>query len=100
MKLTYFRYPALCIFVKMETHRQILNTFIRSNQLANTQQDLKIYCSNHYVRKTSRNLIRGPHLLNRFIASNNDVLEAAIMHMLKVRLKKIIFASTYILEYF
>ena len=81
MKLTYFRYPALCIFVKMETHRQILNTFIRSNQLANTQQDLKIYCSNHYVRTTLQLSYRRPHLRNKFIAPNNDLLEAVTIHI-------------------
>ena len=29
------------------------------NQLTNTQQDLKMYCSNRYVRKTLQNLSSG-----------------------------------------
>ena len=55
-QMNIFRHSTLCIFEKIETHRQFLNTFIRQNQLTNTQQDLKIYCSNHYVRKTLQNL--------------------------------------------
>ena len=39
----------------------------------------------------------GPHLWNKFIAPNNDPLEAATIH---IRLKKITFASTNILEDF
>ena len=85
-------------FVK--THCQFLNTFIRSNQLANTQQDLKTHCSNHYVRKTLQLSYRGLHLRNKFIAPNNDLLEAVTIHIFKIRLKKIIFASTNILEDF
>ena len=40
----------------MERQRQFLNTFIRQKQLTNTQQDLKMYCSNYYVRETLQNL--------------------------------------------
>ena len=43
---------------------------------------------------------RGPHLWNKFIASNNDLLETVTIHIFKIRLKKIIFASTNILEDF
>ena len=43
---------------------------------------------------------RGPHLWNKFIAPNNDLLEAVTIHIFKIRLKKIIFASTNILEDF
>ena len=40
----------------METHRRFLKTFICKNQLKNTEQDLKIYCSNHDVRNILQNL--------------------------------------------
>ena len=43
---------------------------------------------------------RVPHVWNKFISSNNDLLEAVIIHIFKIRLKKIIFASTNILEDF
>ena len=43
---------------------------------------------------------RGPHLWNKFIAPNNDLLEAVTIHIFKIRFKKIIFASTNILEDF
>ena len=43
---------------------------------------------------------RGLHLWNKFIAPNNDLLEAVTIHIFKIRLKKIIFASTNILEDF
>ena len=43
---------------------------------------------------------RGPHLWNKFIAPNNDLLEAVTIHIFKIRLKKIIFASTNISEDF
>ena len=43
---------------------------------------------------------RGTHLWNKFIASNNDLLEAATIHIFKIRLKKIIFAATNVLEDF
>ena len=43
---------------------------------------------------------RGPHLWNKFIAPNDDLLEAVILHIFKIRLTKIIFASTNILEDF
>ena len=43
---------------------------------------------------------RGPHLWNKFIAPNNDLLEAVTIHIFKIRLKKIIFASTNMLEDF
>ena len=42
----------------------------------------------------------GPHLWNKFIAPNNDLLEAVTIHIFKIRLKKIIFASSNILEDF
>ena len=62
----------------------------------------KIYCSNHYGRKTAKFKFsyRGPHLWNKFIAPNNDLLEAVTIHRFKIRLKKIIFASTNVLEDF
>ena len=43
---------------------------------------------------------REPHLWNKFIAPNNDLLEAVTIHTFKIRLKKIIFASANILEDF
>ena len=43
---------------------------------------------------------RGPHLWNKAIAPNNDLLEAVTIHIIKILLKKIIFASTNILEDF
>ena len=43
---------------------------------------------------------RGPHLWNKFIAPNNDLLEAVTIHIFKIRLKNIIFVSTNILEDF
>ena len=43
---------------------------------------------------------RGPHLWNKFIAPNNDLLETVTIHIFKIRLKKIMFASTNILEDF
>ena len=43
---------------------------------------------------------RGPHLWNKFISPNNDLLEALAIHIFKIRFKKIIFASTNILEDF
>ena len=42
----------------------------------------------------------GPHLRNKFIAPNNDLLEAVTINIFKIRLKKIIFASNKILEIF
>ena len=42
---------------------------------------------------------RGPHLWNRFIAPN-DLLEAVTIKIFKIRLKKIIFASSNVLEDF
>ena len=36
---------------------------------------------------------RESHLWNKFIAPNNDILEVVTIHMFKIRLKKIIFAS-------
>ena len=43
---------------------------------------------------------REPHLWNKFIAPNNDLLEAVTILIIKIRLKKITFASTNILEDF
>ena len=43
---------------------------------------------------------RVPQLWNKFIAPNNDLLEAVTIKLFKIRLKKIIFASTNILEDF
>ena len=43
---------------------------------------------------------RGPHLQNKFIASNNDLLEAVTIDIFKIRIKKIIFTSTNILKDF
>ena len=43
---------------------------------------------------------RGLHLWNKFIAPNNDLLEAVMIHIFNIRLKRIIFASTNIFEDF
>ena len=43
---------------------------------------------------------RRPNLWNKFIAPNNDLLQAVTIHIFKIRLKRIIFASTNILEDF
>ena len=43
---------------------------------------------------------RGSRLWNKFITLNNDLLEAATINLFKIRLKKIIFASTNMLEDF
>ena len=43
---------------------------------------------------------RGPHLWNKFVAPNNELLEAVTIHIFKIRLKRIIFASTNVLEDF
>ena len=72
----------------METHRQILNTFIRQNQLTNTQQDLKMYCSNQAKFKLS---YRGPHLWNKFIGPHNYLLEAVTINIFKIQLKRLSF---------
>ena len=59
---------------------------------------LKPLCKKNFAKfKLSH---RGPHLWNKFIAPNNDLLEAVTIHIFKIRLKKIIFASTNILEDF
>ena len=42
----------------------------------------------------------GPHSWNKFIAPNDDLLEAVTINIFKIRLKKIIFASTNVLEDF
>ena len=42
----------------------------------------------------------GPHLWNKFIAPNNDLLEAVTIHIFKIRFKKVIFASANILQGF
>ena len=42
----------------------------------------------------------GPHLWNKSVARNNDLLEAVTIHIFKIQLKKIIFVSTNILEDF
>ena len=43
---------------------------------------------------------RGPHLWNKFIASHDDPLEAVTINIFKIRLKKMIFSSTNILDGF
>ena len=43
---------------------------------------------------------RGAHLWNKFIIPNNDLLEAVSINVVKIRLKKIIFASTNVSEDF
>ena len=43
---------------------------------------------------------RGPHLWNKCIAPNHDTLEVKTINIFKMQLKKIIFASTDILEDF
>ena len=42
----------------------------------------------------------GPHLRNKVIAPNNDLLQDVTINIFKMRLKKIIFASNKILEIF
>ena len=42
----------------------------------------------------------GTHLRNKFIATNNDLLVAVTIHILKIRLEKITFTSTNTLEDF
>ena len=58
----------------------------------------KPLCKKNFVKRKLS--YRGPHLWNEFIAPNNDLLEAVTIHIFKIRLKKIIFASTNMLEYF
>ena len=58
----------------------------------------KLLCKKHFAKFNLS--YRGPHLWNKFIAQNNDLLEAVTIHIFKIRLKKIIFASTNILEEF
>ena len=46
----------------------------------------KPICKKNFVKfKLS---YRGPHLWNKFIAPNNDLLEAVTMHIFKIPLKK------------
>ena len=56
---------------------------------------------NKYTTR-SKNILFKPlckkNLWNRFIAPNNDLLEAVTIHIFKIRLKKIIFGSTNILQ--
>ena len=58
----------------------------------------KPLCQKNYGK--SELSYRGPQLWNKFIVPNNDLLEAVTIHIFKIRLKKIIFASTNILEDF
>ena len=58
----------------------------------------KPFCKKNFAKfKLS---YRGQHLWNKFIAPNNNQLEAVTILIFKIRLKKIIFASTNILEEF
>ena len=62
-----------------------------------------MHCSNHYVSKNFAKFklsYRGPHLWNKFIASNNDLLEAVTINIFKIQFKKIIFAPINVLEDF
>ena len=60
--------------------------------------DVTPLCKKNFVKfKLS---YRGPHLWNKFIARNNDLLEAVTIKIFKMRLQKIIFASTNVLENF
>ena len=43
---------------------------------------------------------RGTHLRNKFLAPNNDLLEAVTIHILKIRLEVITFTSTNTLKGF
>ena len=58
---------------------------------------LKPLCKKNFAKfKLS---YRGPHLRNKFISPNNDLLEAITINIFKIRLKQIIFASTNVLEH-
>ena len=58
----------------------------------------KPLCKKNFAKFTLS--YRGQHLWNKFVAPNNDLLEAVTIHIFKIQLKKIIFASTNILEDF
>ena len=58
---------------------------------------LKPLCKKNFAKfKLS---YRRPHLWNKFIGRNNDLLEAVTIDIFKMQLKKIIFASTNILNF-
>ena len=59
---------------------------------------LKPLCKKNFAKLKSS--YRRPHLWNKFIAPRNDLLEAVTILIFKIRLKRIIFASTNILEDF
>ena len=59
---------------------------------------LKPLCKKNFAKL--KLTYRGPHLQNKFIAPNNDLLEAVTIHIFKIPLTKIIFASTNTIEDF
>ena len=86
----------------METQRQFLNinTLKPINKYTTRSKNIllkPLFKKNFAKFKLS---YRGPHLCNKFIAPNNDQLEAVTIHTFKTRLKKIIFSSTNILKDF
>ena len=81
------------IFKRIYTPKPINKYMPRSKNIL-----FKPFCKKNFAKfKLS---YRRPHLWNKFIAPNNDLLEAVKIHIFKIRLKKIIFASTTILEDF
>ena len=83
-------------------------TFIRTHLYAKTNLKkyttrsknilLKPLCKKNFAKLKSS--YRRPHLWNKFIAPRNDLLEAVTILIFNIRLKRIIFASTNILEDF
>ena len=82
-----------CQFLNIYTLK-IINKYITRSK----NKLLKPLCKKNFAKfKLS---YREPHLWNKFIAPNNDLLEAVTILIIKIRLKKITFASTNILEDF
>ena len=81
------------IFKHIYTPKPIKKYTARSKNML-----LKPFCKKNFAKfKLS---YPGPLLWNKFIAPKNDLLEAVTVHIFKIRLKKIIFASTNMLEDF
>ena len=78
----------------METHRYTLKP-INKYTIRPKNILFKPLCKKNFAKfKLS---YRGPDLWNEAIAPNNDLLEAVTIHIFKILLKKIIFASANIL---
>ena len=58
----------------------------------------KLLCKKNFGK--AKLSYHGPHLWNKFIAPNYDLLKTVTIHIFKIQLKNIIFASTNILEDF